>query len=138
MSFLQYIERKKYFLLFYVVLMFFITIMIIVTIKGDHLVENILYINLGCGLLGSTYIIVGYFYRNSFYKELHLLINDNNAAYANILRPQNHEQILFLELLNKLNHDHIIELEKYQNEKMDYPKYYRHFSFLCISAVIKE
>lgn len=121
MNFFQYIENKRFFLLFYAVLMLFVTLMMAVSINKEDMVGNILYTNFGGGIFLSVYVVGEYFYRNPFYKELNKLIkSDVKEVFALIPKPQSHEQKLFIQLLEKQHYEYLEELEQLHNEKSDY------------------
>lgn len=102
MKFLKYVEDKRYFLILFIIMMSFVTLMMMVSSNKEQLVGNIIYTNLGCIFLASIYIITGYFYHNSFYKQLNELINsDEKEILEAAPQPQNYEQELYMELLKK-------------------------------------
>lgn len=102
MKFLKYVEGKRYFLILFIIMMSFVTLMMMVSSNKEQLVGNIIYTNLGCIFLASIYIITGYFYHNSFYKQLNELINsDEKEILEAVPQPQNYEQELYMELLKK-------------------------------------
>lgn len=121
MRFFQYIEEKRYFFLLYILLMIFVTLMMTLSLSREQLFGIILYTNIGCAFLASLYIIIGYFYHNSFYKQLNELIkSDEKEVLAATPKPQNYEQELYMKLLKKLHVTQLKELEKLYDEKKDH------------------
>ena len=101
--------------------MFFITLMMVLSSNGNHFISNILYTNLGCTFLMSIYIIVGYFYHNTFYRQLNELVkSDRVEVLAAIPKPQTYEQKLYMHLIKKLHMKHLEALEKLHDEKKDH------------------
>lgn len=121
MKFLKYVEGKRYFLILFIIMMSFVTLMMMVSSNKEQLVGNIIYTNLGCIFLASIYIITGYFYHNSFYKQLNELINsDEKEILEAAPQPQNYEQELYMELLKKVHSSYMDDIEKLYNEKKEH------------------
>lgn len=121
MRFSHYIEEKRFFLLLYVVLTGFITLMMIVSAEGAYAVSNIIYINVGCLFLAATYIIGGYFYHQSFYRELKELIErEGEDGGAAMPASHNGEQQLYMQLFKILHVRHEEELEQLRRERREY------------------
>lgn len=122
MRFLEYLEDKRYFLIFYIALIVFVTLMMFVTSDGDNQISNILYTNLGCTILAAIYLIGGYFYRNDFYKQLKGLTKIDHQRTFNLVfpKPQNHAQKFFITGFEKLQKEYMKELEHLHNERKDY------------------
>ncbi|KAB3530288.1 HAMP domain-containing histidine kinase, partial [Alkaliphilus pronyensis] len=121
MNFFKYLEEKRYFLILFIIMMLFITLMMIVSTNREQLVSNILYTNLGCTFLASIYIVIGYFYHNSFYKQLNELIkSDEKEILEAAPKPQNYEQELHMQLLKKVHSNYMDDIEKLHNEKKEH------------------
>lgn len=121
MSFIKYIENKRFFFIIYSIIMLFVSLMMIVSTNGNNLVSNILYTHLGCAILGTIYIIIGYFYHNTFYHQLNEITKSHKEELlAAIPKSQNHEQELYILLLKKLQNNYLYELQALHNEKKDY------------------
>lgn len=121
MRFFKYVEEKRYFLILFITMMLFVTLMMIVSDNREQLVINILYTNLGCIFLASIYIIIGYFYHNSFYKQLNeLLKSDEKEILEAAPKPQNYEQELYMKLLKKVNNNYMDDIEKLHKEKKEH------------------
>ena len=121
MSFAQYIEDRRYFLLLYLGVMGFVTLMMIVSTSAQYLVSDIVYTNLGCALLVSMYLAAGYARRRSFYQKLKLVTQhagDNIAAA--VPEPQRYEQRLWLELLQSVHQHHQEQMDRLQAERQDH------------------
>ncbi len=100
MMFLQYLKDKRYFFLLYFAIMFFVSLMMMVSINDGNIVKNLIYINIVCFCLAGTYIIVGYFHRNSFYRQItEIITNGKEEMIAAIPEPQNYTQAMYLDLL---------------------------------------
>lgn len=121
MSFYQYIKDKRYFLVLFFSIMVFVSLIMISSVNQHHAFNNILYTNLGCFFFAAMYLIIGYYYRRTFYRELNELIeNDQEEVIAAMPEPQNAGQKLYLELIKKIYRDHFIQLQKLHNEKRDH------------------
>jgi len=121
MRFFEYVEEKRYFLILFIIMMLFITLMMMVSSDRDQLISNILYTNLGCIFLATIYIITGYFYHNSFYKQLNELIkSDEKEILEATPKPQNYEQELYMKLLKKVHNNYMDDIEKLHNEKKEH------------------
>lgn len=121
MKFKDYLEIKRFFILFVLISILFITILIYVSFEGESLISNIIYINLGYILLTTVYLIIGYFYHNTLYKEMKQLNDSTTEPHILLLpKPQDKSQQLFINIIEKIQHTHVKELEKLQNEKTDY------------------
>jgi signal transduction histidine kinase len=105
-------------------MMIFISLMLITSIKPQHVLENIIYINLICFFFTATYIVIGYIYRKSYYQKLHELIHINQEQILEAApESQNHQQQISLELLKKLNQLNISRLQKMNDEKKDHQEF---------------
>ncbi|WNR44119.1 sensor histidine kinase [Paenibacillus roseipurpureus] len=119
MSFLSYLQDKRYFLLMYAVTMMFVSLIMLVSMKGHGALNNLAYMNGGCFLFAAGYLVWGYFYRKSFYQELQAFLQPKSEgdpvrgktpwvnpyqdwAIEALPAPQNAEQELYLELLRQL------------------------------------
>jgi signal transduction histidine kinase len=120
MSFLEYVKDKRNFLIFYAIIMSFVTVIMIVGFNEQETLNNVLYTNISCSLFASLYIIIGYYYRRKFYRELKEAIESGQEEIRAILpEAQNFEQKLFLKLLKKVHQDQNNQLEKLYDEKRD-------------------
>ncbi|OCT11420.1 histidine kinase [Paenibacillus pectinilyticus] len=106
MSFLSYLKDKRYFIGMYAVTMLFVSLIMLVSVKGHAALNNVAYTNAGCFLFAACYLTFGYFYRKSFYTELHTLLEgDNHPDWALEALPdsQTNAQERYLQLLKKLS-----------------------------------
>ncbi|CAN7739987.1 sensor histidine kinase [Paenibacillus sp. LjRoot153] len=119
MSFLSYLKDKRYFMGMYAVTMLFVSLIMLVSVKGQAALNNITYTNAGCFLFAALYIIFGYFYRKSFYKELNEFLGKSQHqdwAIAAMPDPQTNQQELYLQLLTQLSKDQANETHLLQSE----------------------
>ncbi|WP_243355457.1 sensor histidine kinase [Bacillus litorisediminis] len=119
MNFFEYIKDKRFFLGFYVMIMIFVSLTMLVSVHSIP-IGNILYIHIGCGLLAILYIVLGYFYKRKFYVNLHDMI-ESGLEDIGSLTPhiQNHQQMLYVELLQKMISNNHAQLQKLYDEKRD-------------------
>jgi signal transduction histidine kinase len=122
MSFVQYLKDKRYFFALYGMMMIFVTLIMLVSVNQQDAVNNIVYANGGCLFFAALYIIIGYYYRKSFYRELSELIGrgQQDWAAAAMPEPQNTEQELYLRLLNQLYIDQSNAAHKLHSEIKDH------------------
>lgn len=121
MKFIKYVEEKRYFLMLFIIMMLFVTIMMSVSSNKEQLASNIIYTNLGCILLSSIYIIAGYVYHNSFYKQLDELIKSPEKEILEAApQPQNYNQELYMKLLKKVHNDYRNDIKMLHNEKKEH------------------
>lgn len=124
MNLVQYIEDKKYFLVFYTVMMTFISLMIITSVNPQHVINNVIYLNLICLFFAAMYILIGYVYHKSYYQNLAELIHINQEQFLEAApESQNHQQQVFLELLKKLNEYYVSRLQTFYDEKKDHQEF---------------
>lgn len=122
MSFLAYMQDKRYFLGFYVIIMLFVSSLMLVSVgERQPIYHNIMYANAGCFFFMALYIVIGYFYRRAFFLELKALTgNDSEQAIATLSEPQNHQQALYLELVKTLYEAHSRQLQRSVDEQRDH------------------
>jgi signal transduction histidine kinase len=121
MSLIHYLKDKRYFLMLYLIIMLFVTLIMIVSVNQQHAFNNLLYTHITCFFFAILYLIIGYYYRNTFYRKLSDSIRNEQEEIATALpEPQNYEQALFLELLKKLNAEHSSQLQRLRHEKRDH------------------
>ncbi|WLD94330.1 sensor histidine kinase [Alkalihalobacillus sp. AL-G] len=124
MSILQYLKDKRYFIYFYIILMTFISLMVIISISETSIVSNLIYINLVSFCFACIYVLIGYFFRNSYYRKLSSLVTSGNEEMlAAMPEPQTFQQKQYLELLKQLHNDHTRHIQKLQDEKRDHQDY---------------
>ncbi len=120
MSFLQYIKDKRYLIALFVVLMIFVSLMMFLR-AGQQSLTDIFYIDLVYCFFAGLYILIGYFYRNAFYRQLKEAVNTDQEDVISLLpAPQTGEQALYLALLRKLNEVYSSEREKLITDKKDH------------------
>lgn len=122
MSFLAYIQDKRFFLGFFVLIMVFVSSIMLVSV-GDRqaIISNIVYVNAGCFCFMALYIVIGYFYRRAFFLELKASAgSDSEHAIATLSDPQNHQQTLYLALVRSLYEGHSRQLQRSIAEQRDH------------------
>lgn len=120
MSFREYINDKRFFLIFYFIIMLFVSLIVVVSVNGQYAVNYFLYMNGSCLLVLILYMTIGFLYRNKFYKGLTELIeSEQEGIYVSMLEPQNYEQKLFLSFLQKIQDDNSSQLQQLHDEKHD-------------------
>ncbi|UKS30851.1 sensor histidine kinase [Paenibacillus sp. HWE-109] len=104
MNLVHYIKDKRFFFLFYIIMMLFISLIMLASVKWQDAINNIVYANVGSFIFATIYLLVGYYYRKSFYNELHDLVGIRQEEWlvAAMPEPQNTEQTLYLKLLEHL------------------------------------
>ncbi len=121
MSFAQYLKDKRYFLVFYVTLMLFISLIMLVSVNRENAANNIAYANAGALFFAGVYVGIGYYYRNSFYRELVELIGSRQGSgVVGLPEPQTAGQALYLQMLVQLNAEHAGDLDKLRKEIADH------------------
>lgn len=122
MSFLAYIQDKRFFLGFYVLIMVFVSSIMLVSVGDRQAINsNIVYVNAGCFCFMAMYIVIGYFYRRAFFLELKASAgSDSEHAIATFSDPQNHQQTLYLELVRSLYEGHSRQLQHSIAEQRDH------------------
>ncbi|WP_029192858.1 sensor histidine kinase [Paenibacillus harenae] len=120
MSFLKYLDDKRLFISFYVVLMIFISLMI-AAISRDNDAPNIVYVNIGGLFISAVYLAADYFRMYASLKTLRELSEDRGIESAALIpKVKSHEQELYYRFIKKLYHEHTKEVEKLFDEKLDY------------------
>ncbi|QYR19103.1 sensor histidine kinase [Paenibacillus sp. sptzw28] len=121
MSLIQYLKDKRYFIGLYILIMLFVSLIMLISASRQHAANNILYTNVGCFFIAAVYLMSGYYYRRTFYRELNDIIESGSAEIAAALpAAQNYQQAQYLELLKKLNDAHSMQLQQLHNEKRDH------------------
>lgn len=123
MSFMQYVWDKRYFLLTHVVTLLFVSLLLVGMNHGDA-TSNLLYVNLVGLFIAGVYMIVGYYYRRSFYRSVSQLGDNGSEELIAVLpSPQNHAQTVMLKLLYRLHHQHSLQLQRLSEEKRDHQEF---------------
>ncbi len=110
MSFTQYLFDKRFFLCLYAIIMSFVSL--VMFFGSQH---NILYTNFGCFCFIVTYLIIGYYQRNNFYKKL-----CETVDFSVLPNPQTNEQTIYYTLLKKLHDEHLEQLQIFYDEKSEH------------------
>src|SRR5699024_9056753 len=109
---------KRYFILFYLILMFFISLIMFVGFYQVNPFKEIVYTNIVCFVIAVLYIMIGYYYRRNFHKEIKDLIDSNQQEIIAIMpKAQNYEQEIFLTLLKKVYQNQTNQLGILNNQK---------------------
>jgi signal transduction histidine kinase len=121
---MEYLKVKRFFLALYFILMIFVSAIMLVNPNQDNVTGNILYTNVSCAFFVALYLIIGFYYKKAFYKELKALIESGADLHtASLPEPQNAEQELYLSLIKQWNELHHRQLNKLQDEKRDHQDY---------------
>lgn len=121
MSFLRYLEDKRYVILLAVAQTLFATLLMVVSASGKYDAGDIFYMLLGCLILTATYLIVGYARRYAHYQALDELTgNDDDDIVAAVPKPLSYEQQLYTALARKLHQAKLDTIRKYHEERKDY------------------
>ncbi|MFJ7983529.1 sensor histidine kinase [Lysinibacillus xylanilyticus] len=121
MSFIQHLKAKRFFLTLYVILMLFVSLIIIVHDDWYLASQNLLYTHIFCFFFASLYVIIGYYYRRSFYLKLQILIDSKQEDFHVAMpEPQSYEQALYIQLIQKVHANHAEQLQKLVLEKHDH------------------
>src|SRR5690606_17786699 len=100
MSFLHYLDDKRYFLIIFAGMLSFVALMMFVSAEGTYRVGDIAYTLSGCMLLAAGYVVVGYLRWRSRSRILHDLINNRWDELALALPdPQTYEQRQYTALI---------------------------------------
>lgn len=120
MSFLTYLDDKRLFISYYVVLMIFISLMI-AAISRNNYATNIVYVNIGALFITVVYLAVDYFRKYESLRTLRELNEDGGIESAALIpKAKNNEQELYYRFIKKLYREHAKEVEKLFDEKLDY------------------
>ena len=121
MSFIQYLKDKRFFLTLYVILMLFVSLIIIVNDDWRLASQNLLYTHIFCFFFASLYVIIGYYYRRSFYlKLLYLIDSKQEDFHVGMPEAQSCEQALYIQLIQKVHANHAERLRELELEKRDH------------------
>ncbi|MGE7837067.1 sensor histidine kinase [Viridibacillus arvi] len=121
MSFIQHLKDKRFFLILYVILMLFVSLIMIVNDDWQLASQNLLYTHIFCFFFASLYVIIGYYYRRSFYLKLKNLIDSKQEDFHVAMpEPQSYEQALYIQLIQKVHANHAEQLQKLVLEKRDH------------------
>lgn len=122
MSFVQYLKDKRFFIAFYFVLMSFISLLMLVSVDRQGAYDNIIYANVGCLIFAGLYLVIGYYYRNPFYRGLDELIHQKEFSELVPALPesQTYGQAKYVEFLEKLQKEHGNQLQSMEDERRDH------------------
>ncbi|MFJ7737692.1 sensor histidine kinase [Lysinibacillus sp. NPDC097287] len=121
MTFIHYLKDKRFFLTLYVILMLFVSLIMIVNDDWELASQNLLYTHIFCFFFVSLYVIIGYYYRRSFYLQLQNLIDSKQEDFHIAMpEPQSYEQALYIQLIQKVHAHHAEQLQKLVLEKRDH------------------
>ncbi|MUG68347.1 sensor histidine kinase [Paenibacillus campinasensis] len=121
MSFLHYLDEKRYFLIFFAGMLSFVALMMFVSPEGTYHAGDIAYTLFGCALLAAVYVTGGYFRWRSRGKMLQELVNNRwDELPAALPEPYNNEQRQYTELIKKLYRNKLEAVGKLQDEKKDF------------------
>lgn len=126
MTFVQYVQDKKYFLLVYALMMAFVSLVMLTGTGTSGTRSNVLYVNAGCLVLAAGYIVTGYIYRKSYYDELRELSErhvQEDGYVAALPEPQTNEQALYLALLTQVYAEQAKGIAQLQHERKDHQDY---------------
>ncbi|MGO4546559.1 sensor histidine kinase [Paenibacillus sp. 2TAB23] len=121
MSFPNYLKDKRYFIMLYAALMLFVSLILAISIPSRSALSNVVYVNAVCFVIAALYIVIGFYYRKLFLKELTAVIEQGGDSIAAAMPlPQNAEQAQYLQLIGKLQREHAEQMQQLVNEKRDH------------------
>lgn len=121
MSFLQYLDEKRYFLMLYAVTLLFVALMMMVSADGSYRTGDLIYTVAGCSMLAVLYLVIGYVRRNGYCRTLkEIMEGGRDEIFAALPKPETAERRLYLELIKKLYRGRLDELKQLHDEKKDY------------------
>jgi signal transduction histidine kinase len=124
MSFLQYVWDKRYFLFTHAATLLFVSILLLVGTSRAEAANNLVYANLVGWMIAVGYIVIGYFYRRSFYRSVSRLGDRGSEELIAVLpQPQTNGQALMLDLLPRLHRQHSLRLQRLSEEKRDHQEF---------------
>ena len=121
MSFLRYLDDKRYFLLFFTVLLSFVAAMMLASAEGTYRAGDIAYTAFGCLSLAALYLAGGYVRRKSrvdLWNEL--LSGERDDLPAALPEPQSCEERQYTALLLKLYRSKLAAIGNVQDEKKQF------------------
>lgn len=121
MSFLQYLDDKRYFLIFFAGMLSFVAMMMFVSAPGTYRAGDIAYTLFGCASFAVVYVIGGYFRRRTrsrVWEEL--MAGGWEELIAALPEPQTYEQRQYTEMIKKLYRSKLEAIGKLQDEKKDF------------------
>ena len=117
-------KGQTLFLMLYAGMMGFISIIMTLSFNPALVSGNLLYIHIVCFALVTAYLLIGYYYRRSYYRKLQQLIHLDREDWPVVApEPQNLQQRLYLELFTKLHRQHERDLRKLNEEKIDHQEF---------------
>ena len=103
MSFLHYLDDKRYFLIFFAGMLSFVALMMFVSTEGTYRVGDIMYTLSGCVLLAAVYVVGGYLRWRTRNRILHDLVNNRwDELTVALPEPLTYEQRQYTALIKKL------------------------------------
>lgn len=121
MSFLQYLDDKRYFLFYFAGTLSFVALMMFVSAKGTYSTVDIVYTLFGCASLAAVYVIGGFIRSRTRSRVLKDLMGRGWDEIPEALpEPQTYEQRQYAELLKMLYLSKQEAIGKLQEEKKDF------------------
>ncbi|WP_309123141.1 sensor histidine kinase [Paenibacillus sp.] len=121
MSFLQYLDDKRYFLIFLAGMLSFVALMMFVSAEGTYRPGDIAYTLCGCASLAAVYVFGGYIRRRSRSEVwVKLMDSEWDELPEALPKPQTCEQRLYTEMIKKLYRSKLEAIGKLQDEKKDF------------------
>lgn len=123
MSFLQYLRSNRSLIVMAALGLLFVNLMMVLSLPAGQTAGNIFYTDAGCVLIGSGYLVHGYYGRRRFYRALRDWIGNGTEAEPELPDPGNPEQELVAELIRD---QHLAQARKLQlllDEKKEHQDY---------------
>lgn len=121
MSFLHYLDDKRYFLIFFAGMLSFVALMMFVSTEGTYRVGDIMYTLSGCVLLAAVYVVGGYLRWRTRNRILHDLVNNRwDELTVALPEPLTYEQRQYTALIKKLYSNKLEAIGRLQDEKKDF------------------
>lgn len=121
MSFVRYLEDKRYVIVLAASMMLFVTLMMVISSSGTYDAGDIFYTLLGCLILTAAYLVLGYARRYAHYHALNEITgNGDDVMVAAVPKPLSYEQRLYTALARKLHQAKLDTFRKCHEERKDY------------------
>ncbi|HAC5539761.1 TPA_asm: sensor histidine kinase [Listeria monocytogenes] len=122
MNWWSYIKDKRFFLLFFCSIMFFVGVLISIDPNSKLTLGNFIYLYVFVLVFLLSYLVLGYFFKYSYWREMKELVS--GEIEENIIellpKPRTREQAFFNQLMAKKHKEELRTISKLQDKQQEY------------------
>lgn len=124
MTFMKYVRVKKWFIAFFIILMLLVTLFMYTSTESGKDAGGIIYLNIICFFGVLFYLVIGYYYRRTFYRNLEgISLNSMDELTVLLPKPQDPAQAVTMDLFRHIQRVQSSQIRELLQGKKDHQEF---------------